>query len=200
MKKNNTILYISLIIILLPVIIFFLGYLKLYIGIPCTILSLICTYNLIKNEDIKVEFDFKKNYIPIIILVIIFLWLFFSGIGSFSYQNYDHEVRNAILHDLIDYKWPVTYDFTNLSNNYQNILQASSARLVYYFTYWLPASVVGKIINYQASTIFLFIYSYIYLVVIYLLIKNNTKLNPIYVLLIFIFFSGLDCLVNVTNI
>ena len=102
MKKNNSILYISLVLLLLPVITFFIGYLKLYIGIPITILLLICTYNLIKNEDIKVELKYKKKYIPVVILLLLFIWLFFSGIGSFSYQNYDHEVRNAIFHDLID--------------------------------------------------------------------------------------------------
>ena len=200
MKKNNSILYISLVLLLLPVITFFIGYLKLYIGIPCTILLLICTYRLIKNEDLKVDLSFKKKYVPIIIFIGLFIWLFFSGIGSFAYQNSDFEVRNAILHDLVDYKWPVTYDFTNLSSNYQSILNASSAKLIYYFTYWLPASIIGKLINYQASTVFIFIYSLLFLIVIYLLIKNKTKLNPIYILLILIFFSGLDCIVNITDI
>ena len=93
-----------------------------------------------------------------IIFSLLFIWLLFSGIGSLSYQNTDYEVRNAVLHDLIDYKWPVTYDFTNLSSNYQNVLNASSAKFVYYFTYWLPASIIGKIFNYQVANIFLFIY------------------------------------------
>ena len=55
MKKSNGVLYISLVLLLLPIIIFFLFYLKLYIGIPCTIILLICTYKLIKDEDFYIE-------------------------------------------------------------------------------------------------------------------------------------------------
>lgn len=197
MKKSNTILYIALILLLVPIITFFVGYLKLYISIPCLTLLFICTYKLIRNENIEVKFNFSKIHVFIIIVLLILFWLYFSGIGSFSYQNEDHEVRNAVLHDLIDYKWPVTYDFTGFSKKYQNIVGAHSAKFVYYFSYWLPASVIGKITNYDVANIFLFLYSFAMLLVIFLLIKNTTKLNPIYVLLIFIFFSGLDFLTNI---
>ena len=119
----------------------------------------------------------KKYWILAAILILV--WLIFSGIGDFSFQNKDFHFRHAMLRDLINYSWPVKYE---------------KYGLVYYFTYFLPSALFGKITNYHLSNIFLFIYSYIALLHILYLINRYLKKDSKYSLLLFIMFSGLDAL------
>jgi len=58
------------------------------------------------------------------------LWVWSSGIGGYAFQNDDHNYRNATIHDLIDYSWPVQYGAGRI--------------LVYYHVFWLPAALVGQ--------------------------------------------------------
>jgi hypothetical protein len=73
-----------------------------------------------------------------------FLWVALSGIGGFGLQNWDFNFRNAVLHDLVDYSWPVVYPQGRI--------------LLYYFTYWLPAALAGKIFGWFGANIFLFVW------------------------------------------
>ena len=69
-----------------------------------------------------------------ILLVFAFslLWTYLGGMNGYYYQSTDWDCRNAIYFDLIQYKWPVTYD--------QN-----GAALVYYIGHWLPPAALAKL-------------------------------------------------------
>ena len=181
MKKNkkDRIIYISsIIIIVLPILLFQVCFLKLYIGIPLSVLTLYLAYRCITNYT-YVSYKAQKKY-WIIAAIVIFFWLFFSGIGGFSYQNsIDFHVRNAMLRDLVNYNWPVIY-----KNN----------GLVYYLSYFLPSALIGKITNYTFANVFLFLYSYICLLCTLYLINRHAKKDSYYKLLFLILFSGLDVL------
>ena len=169
---------ISLFMIVFPTIIFFIGFTKLYISIPMSILSLYLSYKYIKNYK-KSTYKSSKKY-WIIVCIVLFIWLFYSGIGGFSYQNVvDFHVRNAMLRDLINYNWPVIY---------------KKYGLVYYLSFFLPSALVGKIFGFKIATKFLFIYSYIFLICIFYLINRYLKKDSYVTLIIFILFSGLDAL------
>jgi len=51
-----------------------------------------------------------------------FAWTVFSGLGGAFPQKNDLHWRNAILHDLLNYSWPVRY--------------ADGSALTYYLAFW----------------------------------------------------------------
>ena len=52
---------------------------------------------------VEIHFDKKQVNIALAISILVMLWVGLSGIGEISFQNSDHEVRNVIFHDLIQY-------------------------------------------------------------------------------------------------
>jgi hypothetical protein len=72
-------------------------------------------------------------------------WLLCSGAGGFGYQNDDYITSNALLKDLIQQDWPVTITFNQVTTP-----------IVYYFAYYLPAALVGKLWGWTAANRFLF--------------------------------------------
>ena len=105
MSKKNLKL-ISYIYMILPIIIFILGFIKNIYSIPMTIgllIILFFLYKQIKNEnEIFIE---TKSVISIFIAITILCIL--AGQGNFFYQSNDYNARNAIFRDLIQNKWPV---------------------------------------------------------------------------------------------
>ena len=108
--------------ILLPVIIFFLGWLKLWIAIPLCIILLIIFFRIVNNEQSKLLFASQlclHNLLPAIIVIL--LWVYFSGIGGLVFQNKDHWWKNEIFNLLVTEKWPVVSDNRGLIFHYWNI-------------------------------------------------------------------------------
>ena len=128
-KKLKLISYLYLII---PIIIFVIGWVKLIFSIPITIcliiiLKLLYNQNKHNNENIMG----LKKIIPIFIIVL--LICITSGHGGLFYQSSDWNARNAIFRDLIQHKWPVYYEKSNTS-------------LTYYVGQWMVPSIFGKVI------------------------------------------------------
>jgi hypothetical protein len=109
------------------------------------------------------------------------IWLVVSGVGGIGYQDPDWVKHNAILKDLIDYPWPVIYDF-----------QATPVPLAYYIAYYLPAAAVGKIGGWTLANAALFVWTLVGLVlaVLWFLILQP-RISALTVL-VFVFFSGMD--------
>lgn len=171
---------------MLPIIIFAVGWLKPIYSIIFTAVTIVSLFFAIKNsEQEALPFGGKKDLKPIIITaVIVLLWVILSGIGKMVYQNEDHTYRNAVFEILTESKWPVVY---NNSAKYKN-----PVALVYYFAFWLPAAVIGKLINLEAGYIAQIVWAFIgvFLTMLYIFsIKKRIKLWYVFV---FIFFSGLD--------
>lgn len=179
----------------IPLIIFVLFWVKWYVSIPTILIIIYLIYRSLKNfkckriEEYKAIFDVKKW---VIILILLLLLNIFPGSGGFMYQNWDYNARNAVLHDLIDYKWPVKYHYSDDDLIY-NIV-GEKGQLSYYFSYWLIGASIGKISNFYVASIVMFIYQYILLILFYyLLCRLFNKIN-VWFLLIVICFSGLDIL------
>lgn len=160
----------------LPLIIFFLGWLKFYIALPLTLALLIPLLFCFKHKYI--EFSNKSLLKFVICLLIITIFLVLSGIGSIGYQNWDYSKHNALLRDLINYKWPVIYNDSGL--------------LIYYLAYYLPSALFGKLFGFNAANVFMFIWAFIGLTLFLILMSIYLKKISIKNILIFIFFSGLD--------
>lgn len=182
--KFKTIAISAYIYIVLPIIIFFLTWLKWYIGIPMSIILIMGLVVLLKknymNNCKKINIS-VKSLLGICLFLLIWNWL--SGQGGFFYQTWDNHYRNAILNDLINYSWPVIYPETGNA-------------LVYYLMHWIVPAIFGKIFGNLGGRIALFVWTYIGLIIIYLLlvhiIKADTKNKLWTVAIVFVIWGGLD--------
>ena len=110
MKKINNIMNIlSIFYLTFPIIIFSFYWLKLPIAIIFSATIIFFSYSLYKNISNNILDDNKKKIIIywLICIIIVLVWVYLSGIGSYSYQRYDFFVRNPIFNDLNSYEWPI---------------------------------------------------------------------------------------------
>lgn len=194
MKKQHNIFWgIAYGYILLPFIIFLLGWIKIYIALPITITLCYCFYRICKESpQLWMPIWNRENVFKIIFIIgIIFIWVYYSGIGKFVFQNTDHEIRNGIFNILVEYQWPViNYEVVP---KYNPALEGSNATgLIYYIGFWLPSALVGKIMGLQIGYYFQAVWAVLGIALIYYLICAMFKKVTVWPLFVLIFFSGLD--------
>ena len=180
----------SFLFLIVPVVLFFIGFIRWYISFPAI---LFLGYTLWKTgfETNKKYISFSKISI-IFTLIILIAWCFLGGQGGLFYQTSDWNERNAIFRDLIRFDWPVYYEKTD-------------TLLTYYIGHWLPAAGLGKLIfmissnlklAFQIGNIFLGLWTFIGILLTFLLmniyIVPKTKNAKWIILAVFIGFSGLD--------
>lgn len=187
--------YIYLVI---PVILFCAGYLRLSIAIPAvvvTIFSASCAIRrLPKAQILKRETICISIPEVLLIFLVMLLWSYLGGLNGLFYQTSDWPYRNAIFHDLIDYKWPVVYEET-------------ASALDYYVGFWLLPAILAKAIAFivgDSTVAWLFgqmalwVWAALGLLTIALVLftyVNATSFKKrVLTIAIFIGFSGLDIL------
>ena len=124
------------------------------------------------------------------VVVLVLLWVGLSGIGGYSFQNSDFLLRNAVLHDLISYRWPVIYSYIDQSGF--SPYSGHDGVLVYYLSYWLPAAFVGKFFGWQAANVALYLWTVTGVLLTLYLFFRFVRKSPLVLTLIFIFWSGMD--------
>jgi len=176
----------SLVYIIIPYIIFAFGWLKLPIAMVLSLLITISAVLYIKKLDNKEVYLQNKNLKYFLITILILLvWCLLSGMGGFGFQNNpDWEKNNAIFHDLFLNKWPVIYkDYS----------------LVYYLGYYLPIGLVMKLFGWNIGYLVSFLWGFSGLILaVYWLKRLSGSFSP-FIILLFIFFSGLDILGLITK-
>lgn len=189
MKKINFCNGFIYLYIILPVIIFLVGWTKFYFGIPCAITLFACWYRMSIEESIikfpKGDERSKEKIIAAFLLIL--LWVYLSGIGKFVFQNSDHNCRNPIFEILVNYSWPVTKDIITDAG-------VMHKGLIYYIGFWMPAAVVGKVFGMTAGYCFQALWAACGIFIFYSLVTSVLKEVKIWPLIIFVFFSGLDVL------
>lgn len=187
MKKFNLLTGGIYFYVILPVIIFLLGWTKWYIGVPGAVILIVCWYRMSCDMKLIKLPNWNREQIEIIlfVLLIICLWVYFSGIGRFVFQNTDHECRNPIFEILVNYSWPPAKTVLTESGSEMKVL-------VYYIGFWLPSALVGKVLGLEAGYCFQAIWAVIGIFIFYLLLSDILKQFKIWPLIAFIFFSGLD--------
>lgn len=184
--EHKTIDTISLLLLETPLLIFLFYWTNPYISFILTGIILNFHYYQWKKENGKI-LEIKLLYI-IVIISIILIWVFWSGIGGYFFQSSDHGARNAIYNDLLHFEWPVIYE----KGRYLN----------YYFGYWLLPAFITKLIiklflwdTLKTGEFILYVYTVIYiLIIVFQILKRFTitKRNITIILCSLIFFSGLD--------
>ncbi|MBL8080202.1 MAG: hypothetical protein JNM55_19690 [Anaerolineales bacterium] len=165
----------------LPFIIFCLGWLRLTIAIPITVVIIFTLWRLLKLDP-SIENKLPVNQV-FYMLMITGLWVFLSGVGGYTFQNWDHNWRNAVLRDLISYDWPVFYSTPE---------KGPITMLVYYVGYWLPAALAGKLLGWQFANFILFLWTWLGVLLVTLHISLKLKVSAIKISLLLILFSGMD--------
>lgn len=184
---------ISVLYLLIPFLIFCLGYLRTYISVSITIVYLWLIIKIWKAAGYNNQFIQISRRNLIFTLLIVLVWVALSGIGGFTFQNIDFHTRNAVFRDLINFPWPVKY-YTNPTD------PSIPYNLIYYTGFWLPAALVGKIAGWLAANIALYIWTVLGIILTILLLGTKIKLTPLYLILILIFFSGMDALGSLIRI
>lgn len=185
--KSKLPIGVSYLFLAIPMYIFMFGWLKLPLAL---IMAVILSFGIYKAWKDAPEMDVsiisgKNSPKFLIILLLAVLWVYLSGIGGYSYQNYDHMWRNAVLENLVSNDWPVI--ITDTGGYFEN-----PVALIYYFALWLPAACIGKIFGLAAAHIFLYLWCVTGITLFFTLISGINKKVSIWLILAFIFFSGLD--------
>ena len=186
----------SILYLVIPVIIFFFGWLKtIYATILTTPFLVLCyfVYKQIIKKDIRL-FTKENTKYWLISIAVLFIWVYFSGIGGFSFQNGDHWVRNPIYRDLCKYDWPLIYNLSEESSFIQSITGTGNVAFSYYFTWWLIPALISKLFNLSelGHNVVLLVYSLIGLLLILYNINRIIGKCTYKALLILVFFSGMD--------
>lgn len=178
---HKAVVLMTYIYLALPMIAFLLGWCRPLVGIP---LAGVCIWSLVlcfRKRENYIELDWELTQADkwrlVVIVAVIFAWVVLSGVGGYAWQNADHAWRNRMLNILVDYKWPPT---------------TTERGFVYYVGTWLPAALVGKILDSDKAYTALFLWILLGVLLVYALICIWRKKIVLWPLIILIFFSGLD--------
>lgn len=175
---------ITYLYLLIPFIIFCMGWLQLSIAIPVTAILMWALWQLLKQSPGSHSLIPNSRF-PIYVLLVTGLWVFLSGVGGYAFQNWDHHWRNAVLRDLITYDWPVVYSSPE---------HGPIKMLIYYVGYWLPAALAGKVFGWQAANFTLFLWTWLGVFLVVLQVNIKFKISLFKTAFLLIFFSGMDML------
>lgn len=191
-RINRITLVLVHIYLLLPILIFCIGWCRWYIGIAASCVIVAAAYlsmyeYIIVKPTVNSSLIIGKKTICkfLIAIMIIALWVILSGIGGYVWQNDDHLYRNTIFNIIVAEDWPIVRQLTT-----DSIVQERG--LTYYIGFWLPAGVIGKIFGLEAGYAFQCIWAIVGIGLVYGLICIWRKKVSLWPLFIFIFFSGMD--------
>lgn len=187
--REKRILVISYLYLLFPTLLFFLGWVKPWIAVPIC-LSLVWSLKKAWDTDAGLwlpVWDRRNIMRGIIILLIIAVWVFFSGIGNFVWQNRDHMARNALYEMLVTNEWPVIKSVAG-----EDGIQVRA--LIYYIGYWLPSAVAGKLFGMTAGYVFQYIWAVLGVFLCAVFMNSFFGKWSVWPVILFVLFSGLDAL------
>lgn len=196
---------LAFLLLALPSVIFMIGFLRWYIGIPLAALIALAYVFSVRDGKASDVDDGTETvlFVPVWCLLsligIVVAWCYFGGLGNLFYQSDDWFARNAIFRDLISHKWPVIYG-------------AKDVALVYYIGLWLPSATIAKVVLWVSGSLDvaffvgnLVLWGFVALCVIVAIlctmvfVKANTVKRFFAAIAIFIVFSGLDVIGTVYN-
>ena len=191
--NKNKLTIVSYLYLIIPIIVFCIGWLKPIVSIPATItLTIIIVLKIVEVKREKTENFISKKALLIIFGLIIFICIT-AGQGNLFYQSSDWHWRNAVYRDLINIKWPVYYENSN-------------AIMTYYIGFWMLPAVIGKItllvfgerIAWIIGNIALLIWCALGVLLSILWIIKSLKIKGrkklLLTIIVFFGFSGLDIL------
>jgi hypothetical protein len=111
--------------------------------------------------------------------IVILIWVNLSGIGGYGFQWTDYAINNARLHDLVVNNWPIRY--------------GKNKNFVYYFGYFLPAALIGKLSSVDVAIRSLYPWAALGIVLVlrWLSVLTRWRLS-VWLVVVFVLFGSLD--------
>ena len=202
----------ALLFLTVPLFMFFMGYLRLSVGIPLTLIFagivLFSVSDCLNDpngrklsrydNDLKIPVSYLAGF-----AVTALALSFVSGTGEYIFTIQDHEFRRAILRDLVNYDWPVIYNYSTQTNpdviNFFGLASGQRA-FTYYFIYWMPSALAGKMFGFEFANVVLLIWNALGIFLSFLTASVALKRCTAAVPFMFVFFSGLDIIPNAVNL
>ncbi len=184
--KFKTVTAMAYAILLIPILIFFWGWLKWYFALIFSAILLLGMLKVYKSEYIERKEILEIPIGAFLLAGLLFaFWVLIAGTCGVSVSNYDTPWRRAILRDLVDFKWPVRYE-------------ATSTNLVYYHVFWMIPALVGKIFGWHAALITQAVWLWLIIMISFLLIsfllKTDDKNVIILIAVMIVGWSGMNAL------
>lgn len=164
----NLLVFISFCYLVLPVIIFILGFVRIEISATLAGLATLVCYRSIRNAIASAEFEMQiKSTLPewrlwrrdlLLMGFLTLIWLSFSSIGGIGYRNFDSGIRSSLLWHLVTGSWPLYFPIGYFGDTFGVVTDKA---YVYYFAYYLPAAVAGKLLGWKVANLTLFAYSWL---------------------------------------
>ncbi len=175
--KYKTLDLLSIAWVAMGVIIFLLGWCRIYYAVPLVLLMCWVIWKQYREGDEGELHISKTNFW--VAFALCFLLMLLCGIGGYVVQSNDHFGRNAIFKTIFDYSWPV-YD------------QATDNYMDYYLAFWMLPALIGKLFNsLELGYAMQLLWMSIGMVLMYLQIcRNMGKARVSYIWFLY-FFSGL---------
>ncbi|WP_304235861.1 hypothetical protein [Jiulongibacter sediminis] len=171
---------VSLCYLILPVFVFFLTWVKVWIGLPVVLLLFYVSFRYSQSLTEEKAFEINRFYFFGVLLLAL-LWLSYSGVGGFGIKIHDHYKIYCLAKDISENAWPVSYQFEG-----KNYFLSS------YLGYFISAPVLVGWISYKAIHIFLFLYGFLALIIGLLWLMVLTGVRAFWAVVIFIFVGGFD--------
>lgn len=182
-KFDKWIVRIAYLYIFLPVFVFFAGWCRYYVSIPGCLLILAGLFNMCRDDMPCEGLNWNRSMVKkaVIIMMIIAVWVFLSGIGGYVWQTADHGARNGIFEVMVKEPWPVIKTVDGIERG-----------LIYYIGFWMVPSLIGKVFGVAAGYFAQYMWTVIGILLFYYFVCLLRKRVVIWPLLVFIMFSGWD--------
>lgn len=190
-KDRKLMVALTYMYLMLPFIIFAIGWMGKRYWVPMLPVLLFCFFKAWKeSSDYWRPEVSRENILKLIfIILVICIWVYFSGIGKYVFQNADHNCRNAIFDALVQKEWPVINFDVDIDKFGEGV---SATSLVYYIGFWLPSAIFGKVFGVSAGYGFQFFWAVLGIFLMYYYICARKEKLLVWPLLVLIFFSGFD--------
>ncbi len=188
---DDTLLYLSLIYMYIPIVIFLLMWTKPLIGAVILLVSCVCLVALVndtrKRREKLPEGPKLQTELRLFVLLILALLIFgyYMGWSGGAPQTGDWNKHNAVLHDMVKKDWPVYYFYGEYS------------MLTYYIAQYIVPALIGKLFggSFLAAQIGMYIWNMLGLILVFfwLLVVTRavSKKRQIFTLLSLFFFGGM---------
>lgn len=179
-KDVNVGLVLGLLYLLLPNVLFLLGWLRLWIAVPLSAALLTAGWHIWEDAQQSSSplkpYSWKDYAALFASFLLAFVILETLGINGHIMQMSDFNVRNAIYFSLIEKPWPL---FSELGDYF-----------IYYHIFWLPPALLSKAFDSAAAhTLILYLWIYLGLCTFVLLMFRKWR-SKVFILLLLVTFLG----------
>jgi hypothetical protein len=180
---------VSVLYLTLPIILFFITWLKPIFGIIFIVLFLYSFYHFFNSNNKNIEKLELPYWQVFSFLIVIFLWVFISGSGGMGLMSPDHTKSNAIYKDILTSSWPVSYKH-----------EGKTIYLATYLAYYLPMPVLFGWLKWKFLMIAVALWTYLGISLgLFWFCKLVNSFSPL-VLVFFILVCGWDIAGLIHNI